>query len=167
MRIICIYVGFFVFSVVIIQTKFFEMFLSAFVPRVSKRYLLLVAALVWTFAGGMLLLRGFSTDHASEPNWTLKIVFCLVGGLLFYKVMFDRISSKHVKRIKSMETERPVVFSFFNLKSYIMMFSMITMGVTFRLTGLVSPVHLALVYVTMGIPLLMSSIRFYYTFFNF
>ena len=121
-----------------LKLKFFEMFLSAFVPRVSKRYLLLVAALVWTFAGGMLLFRGFSTDHSTETNWTLKIVFCLVGGLLFYKVMFDRISSKHVKRIKSMETERPVVFSFFNLKSYIMMFSMITMGVTFRLTGLVS-----------------------------
>ncbi|WP_318348641.1 hypothetical protein [Aquipluma nitroreducens] len=65
-----------------------------------------------------------------------------------------------------METERPVVFSFFNLKSYVMMFSMITMGVTLRLTGLVSPANLALVYVTMGIPLLMSSIRFYYTFFN-
>ena len=140
--------------------------LDRLTPRVSKHYLLLVAALVWTFAGGVLLYRGFSTDHSGETNWTLKIIFCLAGGLLFYKVMFDRISSKHVKRIKSMETERPVVFSFFNLKSYVMMFSMITMGVTLRLTGLVSPANLALVYVTMGIPLLMSSIRFYYTFFN-
>ncbi|BBE20494.1 hypothetical protein AQPE_4687 [Aquipluma nitroreducens] len=57
---------------------------------------MLVAALVWTFAGGMLLYRGFSTDHSGETNWTLKIIFCLAGGLLFYKVMFDRISSKHV-----------------------------------------------------------------------
>jgi len=80
--------------------------------------------------------------------------------------MFDRISSKHVNRIKSIEIERPIVFSFFNLKSYLMMFSMITMGVSLRLSGLVAPAHLAMVYVTMGIPLLMSSFRFYYTFFT-
>ena len=141
--------------------------MNRFVPRVSKRYLLLVAAIVWTFAGGMLLSRGFATEHSAEANWAIKIAFCIAGGLLFYKVMFDRISAKHVTRIKSMATERPVIFSFFNLKSYVMMFSMITMGVTLRLTGLVAPAHLALVYVTMGIPLLMSSFRFYYTFFNF
>jgi len=143
------------------------MTLTNFVPRVSKHYLLLVAAMVWTLAGGMLLFRGFAVTHIQEPHWTLKIAFCIVGGFLFYKVMFDRISAKHVIRIKSMATERPVIFSFFNLKSYLMMFSMITMGVTLRLTGLVVPVHLAFVYVTMGIPLLMSSFRFYYTFFKF
>lgn len=140
--------------------------MNRFIPRVSKRYLLLVAALVWTFAGGMLLFRGFVVDHHLETHWTTKIGFCMVGGLLFYRAMFDRISSKHVNRIKSMEIERPVVFSFFNMKSYLMMFSMISMGITLRLTGLVAPVHLAMVYVTMGIPLLMSSIRFYYTFFT-
>jgi hypothetical protein len=140
--------------------------MNQFLPRVSKRYLLLVAALVWTFAGGMLLFRGFAVTHTQETHWSVKIAFCIVGGLLFYKVMFDRISSKHVTRIKTMVVERPVIFSFFNLKSYLMMFSMITMGVTLRLTGLVAPTHLALVYVTMGIPLLMSSFRFYYTFFT-
>jgi len=140
--------------------------MNRFLPRVSKRYLILVAAMVWTFAGGMLLFRGFTTTHSQETHWTIKVVFCIVGGLLFYRAMFDRISSKHVNRIKMMEIERPVIFSFFNLKSYLMMFSMITMGITLRLSGLVSPVHLAMVYVTMGIPLLMSSFRFYYTFFT-
>mgnify|MGYP006869356618 CR=1 FL=1 len=137
------------------------------IPRVSKRYLLLVAALVWTLAGGILLLRGFTSNHIQENHWSVKLVFCVVGGLLFYRLMFDRISSKHVNRIKFMETEHPVIFSFFNLKSYLMMFSMITLGITLRLSGVVSSAHLAMVYVTMGIPLLLSSFRFYYTFFNF
>jgi hypothetical protein len=136
------------------------------VPRVSKRYLLLVAALVWTVAGSMLLFRGFLTSHFQETHWSAKLAFCVIGGLLFYRVMFDKISSKHVNRIKSMVSERPVIFSFFNLRSYLMMFSMITLGITLRLSGAVTPAHLAMVYVTMGIPLLMSSIRFYYTFFR-
>ena len=65
-----------------------------------------------------------------------------------------------------MTIEKPVLFSFFNLKSYLMMFSMISLGITLRLSVLVTPEHLALMYVTMGIPLLMSSIRFYAAFFS-
>lgn len=146
--------------------NFYEQ-MNRIMPHVSKRYLLLVAAIVWTIAGGILLFRGLGVNHDQEAHWSVKIAFCVIGGLLFYRALFDRISSKHVRRIQSMNAERPVIFAFFNLKSYLMMFSMITLGITLRLSGLVAPVHLALVYITMGIPLLMSSFRFYYTFFNF
>lgn len=132
-------------------------------PRVSKHYLYLTAALVWTFAGGMLLFRGFSSIGTPE-NLALKLFFCTVAGLSFYALLFTRLSKKHVLRIQDMDSKNPVVFSFFNLKSYLMMFSMITLGITLRLSGLVSPGYLALLYVTMGIPLLMSSFRFYLSF---
>lgn len=135
-------------------------------PRVSKHYLLLVAALVWTFAGGMLLYRGFVVNKPLPSYWEVKLSLCIVAGLLFFKLLFNRISAKHVLRIKNLPIERPVIFSFFNLKSYLMMFSMITMGVTLRKTGAVSPEYLSFMYITMGIPLLMSSFRFYSTFFN-
>jgi len=46
------------------------------------------------------------------------------------------------------------------------MFSMITLGITLRKIGVVSPEYLSFMYVTMGIPLLMSSFRFYLTFFK-
>ena len=134
--------------------------------RVSKHYLLLVAALVWTFAGGMLLYRGFTINNPLPPHWEVKLSLCIVAGLLFFNLLFNRISAKHVLRIKNLPIERPVIFSFFNLKSYLMMFSMITMGITLRKTGAVSPEYLSFMYVTMGIPLLMSSFRFYSTFYN-
>ena len=134
--------------------------------RVSKHYLLLVAALVWTFAGGMLLYRGFTINNPLPPHWEVKLSLCIVAGLLFFRLLFNRISAKHVLRIKNLPIERPVIFSFFNLKSYLMMFSMITMGITLRKTGAVSSEYLSFMYVTMGIPLLMSSFRFYSTFFN-
>lgn len=141
--------------------------LTNFIPRVSKRYLLLVAALVWTFAGGMLLFRGYALNNPLPAWWGLKLAACLVAGLLFFKLLFNRISTKHVLRIRNLTDERPLVFSFFNLKSYLMMFSMITLGVTLRKSGAVAPEYLSFLYITMGIPLLMSSFRFYNSFLNF
>lgn len=135
-------------------------------PRVSKHYLLLVAALVWTFAGGMLLLRGFTINNPLPSHWKLELLWCSIAGLLFFRLLFNRISAKHMLRIKNLPNERPVIFSFFNLKSYLMMFSMISLGITLRITGVVSPEYLSLMYVTMGIPLLMSSFRFYSAFFK-
>jgi len=139
---------------------------SDLIPSVSKRYLLLVAALVWTFAGGMLLYRGLTINHPLPSHWEIELLICLAAGLLFFWLLFNRISAKHVLRIKELPSERPVIFSFFNLKSYLMMFGMISVGIALRKTGLVPPEYLSLMYITMGIPLLMSSFRFYSAFFN-
>ena len=43
-----------------------------------------------------------------------------------------------------------------------MMAVMITSGVILRKTGVVSPEYLSVLYVTMGIPLFLSALRFYY-----
>jgi len=135
-------------------------------PRVSKHYLLLVAALVWTFAGGMLLFRGFTINNPLPSHWEMELLSCVVAGLLFFKLLFNRISEKHVLRIENLSNERPLIFSFFNLKSYLMMFGMISLGITLRKTGVISPEYLSFMYVTMGIPLLISSFRFYSAFYK-
>jgi hypothetical protein len=149
-----------------LTTNFVKMYLNNVIPRVSKHYLLLIAALVWTFAGGMLLYRGFTINHPLPSHWKIEFFGCTIAGLLFFMLLFNRISAKHVLRIKNLPIEHPVIFSFFNLKSYLMMFLMISMGITLRKTEVVSPEYLSFMYVTMGIPLLMSSFRFYHTFFN-
>jgi hypothetical protein len=136
------------------------------IPSVSKRYLLLVAALVWTFAGGMLLFRGFTINHPLTEHWKIELLGCTIAGLLFFWLLFNRISANHVLRIKSLPVEHPVIFTFFNLKSYLMMFAMISLGIMLRKTGVISHEYLSILYVTMGIPLLMSSFRFYLNFFK-
>lgn len=141
------------------------MSLNSFLPRISKHYLFLIAAMVWTFAGCMLLIRGFSNIGFSK-NEVIKLIFSILFGFVFYGLLFTRITKKHVLRIQNMKIEKPVIFSFFNFRSYLMMFSMITLGITLRLSGVVSPEYLALMYITMGIPLLMSSFRFYNSFFR-
>jgi hypothetical protein len=134
-------------------------------PRVPVNYLLLIAALVWTFAGGMLLYRGNSFLIQYPDSMVLKLSGCLFCGLVFYWLLFNRISLRHVFRIKNLPVERPCAFSFFDLKSYLMMAFMISGGIALRRSGVISPEYLALIYITMGIPLLLSSFRFYYSFF--
>ena len=136
-------------------------------PGVPKRALLFIAGLAWTFAGGMLLYRGFLMLAGNTDYLWIKLIGCLVAGGLFYYIVFDKVSFKHTNRIKSMQHERPCAFSFFNWKSYLMMIMMISMGIGLRTTGLVPLKFLSLLYITMGIPLSISAIRFYYNGFHF
>lgn len=131
-------------------------------PGIPKRYLLFVAAFVWTFAGSMLLFRGFSSLILFPKLLGLKIFISLMGGIVFYIVLFSKISRKHTRRIILLQIERPCLFSFFNLRSYILMTLMISVGITLRKTGIIPLEYLSAFYVTMGIPLFLSSLRFYY-----
>ena len=136
-------------------------------PGISKRYLLFVAALVWTFAGGMLLARGISFLLQNPVDLWLRVVISIVGGTLFYVLLFSKISLKHTLRIVNLKYDKPCVFSFFNLKSYLMMGGMISLGILLRKSGIVPVIYLSALYVTMGIPLFLSALRFYYYGFNF
>ena len=61
-----------------------------------------------------------------------KVLISVAGGLAFFRILFLRISSKHIRRITTLEILRPCVFSFFDIKSYLMMALMITMGAIAR-----------------------------------
>ncbi|MGE5406497.1 MAG: hypothetical protein ACM3NR_02195 [Methanosarcina sp.] len=127
-------------------------------PKASRRVLLFIAAFMWTFAGSMLLYRGFSMgSHAAA-----RLFFCMMAGGLFYLLLFARISTKHVKRIVNLKSDHPCIFSFFSIKSYIMMTVMITGGIMLRRSALIGQENLSLGYMIMGIPLLLSALRFYY-----
>lgn len=131
-------------------------------PGIPKPYLLLVAAFVWTIAGGMLLFRGLSILRFHPVPTILEECGCVLAGVVFYKFMFSAISSKHIIRILNLPLERPCIFSFFNTRSYIMMALMICCGISLRLSGIVPIEYLSLFYIAMGTPLLISAFRFYY-----
>ena len=65
--------------------------LKSFNFLVSKRMLLFEAALVWTFAGGMLLTRGsLMLETSSGFSW-FKVIACIGCGLIFFKFVFSNI----------------------------------------------------------------------------
>ena len=131
-------------------------------PGIPRRYLLFVAAIVWTFAGGMLLTRGILMLKDIHGYIWLRVLLSGIGGIVFYYFMFSKISMKHSHRIVNLKPDKPCFFSFFNVRSYIMMSVMMTSGIMLRRTGIVPPSYLTEVYITMGIPLFLSSLRFYY-----
>jgi hypothetical protein len=137
------------------------------IPRLPRRYLLIVAAIVWTFAGGMLLVRGVLMFETARAHMWIRIMISLTGGILFYYLLFSGISRKHTLRIVELPHEKPVLFTFFSIRSYILMTLMITGGITLRKSGIMAPSYLSVLYVTMGIPLFISAFRFYVAFANY
>lgn len=134
-----------------------------FVPHISNQALLFVAAAVWAFAGGMLISRGIAGIIEYPNYYQFKIILALTGGAAFYLLLFTRITSKYVKRIIGLQNRKVPFYSFFNLRGYIMMTLMITLGITIRRTGMIPFEYLAVFYVTMGTPLLVSAFKFLYT----
>jgi hypothetical protein len=128
-------------------------------PRVSRHNLLLIAAGAWLTAGGILMWRSVAY-FTPVSGWPWMLLLAVVGGLLFFRGMFMRISGKHILRIRNMAIERPCLFSFFNFRSYGIMAVMISGGIALRSSHLLSNQYLSLFYLLMSIPLLLSSGRF-------
>ena len=145
----------------------FNSIIKTLKPGIPKRYLLFVAAVVWTFAGGMLLYRGYLMMIMFPNLIWVKLAVSVFIGVIFFVLMFSKISGKHIARIKGMNNERPCFFSFFSWKGYLMMLCMMSLGIIFRSTGIVSPAYLSVGYIIMGIPLLFSSLRFYLSGFKY
>jgi hypothetical protein len=136
-------------------------FIEFIKPKVTKHSLLYIAASVWLFAGGMLLFKGFSLIGRIHHYLWFKSLIAFIGGMLFYMILFSKISLKHTRRIIGMENEHPCAFSFFNYKSYILMAVMITSGILLRRSGLLETQYLCIFYLIMGMPLFISAFRFF------
>lgn len=133
-----------------------------FKPGVSRKNLLFIAGLAWTVAGGILGGRGLNYVLKSGLHPVIQIVIGVVAGIFFYILLFAKISTKHIKRIHGLSVPYPCAFSFFNLRSYLMMGMMITTGILLRTFDVINKDILYTFYITMGIPLLISASRFYY-----
>lgn len=130
-------------------------------PSVPKRYLSLIAAFAWTLAAGILLSKAITFLNYEEEYLVIYLFLSLIGGLLFYYFLFSKIATRHLKRLTSFRKERYCVFSFFSVRSYLLMILMISLGIVLRKSALIEVGHLAFLYLMMGVPLLLSAFRFY------
>lgn len=137
-------------------------FIQTLKPGVPKRILIFTAALVWTFAGGMLLFKGYTMLMLNTEILWAKIGISFTAGIIFFVYLFSNISLKHILRIVNLPEDRPCIFSFLSWRSYLLMTIMIGLGITLRTTGIIPPVYLSPFYIAMGTPLFMSAFRFYF-----
>ena len=134
-------------------------------PGVPQRYLLLLGALVWTTAGTILLYKGYLLLRGFRSFPFGRFGLGVITGILFYLLLFSRISLRHTRRILGLQIDYPCMFSFFNIRSYLLMAIMISGGILLRKSGLFPDGFLVIIYLMMGVPLLLSSYRFYQSFF--
>jgi hypothetical protein len=135
--------------------------LEKYKPGVSRRTLLFISGAVWTIAGGILFTRGLVSLLKISNNLYLSLLIGLVGGILFYLLLFKRISAKYSNRIINLSIENPCAFSFFNLRSYIMMASMITGGILIKTYAPIDKIYIFTFFIVMSVPLLLAAARFF------
>jgi hypothetical protein len=139
-------------------------FLEKIKPGVHKRTLLLVAGCAWSIAGGILISRSLIHLIGVNHFLAMEIGLGILFGSVFYLLLFAKISKKHITRINLIRIDNPCFFSFFNFRSYLLMAIMIGGGITLRLSGLVNQEIIYTFFLCMGIPLLISAWRFFYSY---
>ena len=139
-------------------------FLEKIKPGVPRRSLLLIAGFAWSIAGGILITRSLVHLIGVNHHLLLEIIFGIAFGAMFYILLFARISKKHITRINLIEINNPCFFSFFNFRSYLLMTIMISGSIALRLSGLINQEIIYTFFLCMGIPLLVSAWRFFYSY---
>lgn len=135
-------------------------------PRVKKKYLPLFAGIVWGIAGSAVLIIGLP---ALVSGWSIPWLSILISTVifgLFFKFVFFRLFKKHIARIDAFEQEKICAFAFFDVKGYIIMACMITLGIVIRTTEILPPVYLGMLYTGLGFAMLGAAVCFIISFFN-
>ena len=129
--------------------------------KVKKRTLLLIAGLVWLIAGFNVTRLGILSYGRVDKTLYLYIFTILIFTI--FGRMFFKMSEKHTKRILAYKEKRPF-WNFFDLKSYLIMVFMMTMGIGLRASGMVPEFFIAFFYTGLGFALSLAGIVFIYNY---
>lgn len=132
---------------------------------IKNKYLLLIAAIVWLIAGFNVLKIGVETylNYVTVINLLLSLVVFLA----FWIMVFSKLVKKHTLRISSYESEKQWFYLFFDLKSFIIMAIMMTMGIVIRYYALLPDVFIAVFYTGLGSALALAGILFMVNFMRY
>ncbi len=128
-------------------------------PAVDKRILIFLAGFMWIGVGTMMLLLSYTwlKDGQAHDYWVLVLVG-MTTALVIHHFGFLRIVDKNLGRILPMQ-EKKCIFSFMTWKSYIIVVVMVAMGVWLRHSFVPKP-YLSIIYISIGIALILSSLRY-------
>ncbi len=130
--------------------------------KVSKNTLLLIACLVWGFAGFNILKIGVSaySNFLSPINFTLSLAVFVI----FQVFIFGKLVKKHVSRINAYKENKQFFLKFFDVKSFIIMAFMMTFGIVLRATNIAPERFIAVFYTGLGSALALAGLLFGYQF---
>ena len=127
---------------------------------VEKNTLLITAGLVWILAGCNILRIGLITWYQESDISLLNIILTACVFIFFFCFIFRNQFLKHTKRISKKKTENSCPFSFFDVKSWLIMCFMIGLGVVIRKFQLLPPDFIAVFYTGLSLALIFTGILF-------
>ena len=101
--------------------------------KIKKQNLLLLASLVWMIAGFNVLRIGIETY--AEYQTVINYIVTIIVFLLFWFMVFYKLTNKHTIRIQGYEEEKQLFYKFFDLKSFLIMAFMISFGIIIPFTA--------------------------------
>ena len=136
-----------------------------FKPAVTKNVLLFLAGIVWLSVGTMLMFLSFS--WLSAVYGSNRYLFAGIGvvfALMVHHFGFLKIVDKNLERILPMDGKK-CLFAFVPWKSYLIVVVMIILGAILRHSSIPKQ-YLAVLYSTIGLALILSSVRYLRAFFR-
>lgn len=128
---------------------------------VNRKTLIFVAGLVWVIAGANILKIGIETWRNDEIEWFYKLAGATLVFALFIYFVFLPLFKKHMRRI-SRKSEQNCPFAFFDVKGWIVMVLMITMGITIRRLQLLPGWFIAFFYTGLSLALILTGVLFFF-----
>jgi hypothetical protein len=132
-------------------------------PAINKRYLLLLAGLMWFGVGSMLIRYAILWLIPLGKEALLFAIPGFISAMAIHHFGFLRIVDKNLGRIKFMD-DKSCAFSFMSLKSYFIVLLMVSMGIALRHSSIPKQ-YLSVLYSGIGLALALSSIRYLRLFF--
>ena len=134
-------------------------------PVVSKKWLLVLAGLMWTGVGVMLLSLAFGWLTTAPSLVMLSLGVLGVGlSIAVYRLGFLKAAQENIARIWN-GADRACLFSFQAWKSYLIIVVMMTGGILLRNSPLPKP-YLAVLYTAIGGGLFITSFHYYAHFYQ-
>lgn len=133
---------------------------------IPKNYLILIAGIVWMFAGFMVMKIGVPIFmNIVTENIIILILSCIVF-LIFYLFIFSKLVVKHTNRIKDNPSKSMPFWQFFDLPSYIIMAVMMSGGIWLRSANVLPIWFIGFFYSGLGLALFSCGTRFVSVFFR-
>lgn len=136
--------------------------ISRIKPSVEKRWLYLIAGIIWSAVGLMLcrLAYGWLTPLSWEKSFALAS-----GGILLavtiYLFGFSKFARFNIQRIGSYQNEKVCIFAFQRWTSYPLVVVMISLGIFLRQYSPIPKPYLAVLYIGIGGSLFLASLLYY------
>ncbi|MEG0265840.1 MAG: hypothetical protein RSC93_09185 [Erysipelotrichaceae bacterium] len=131
------------------------------VPLATQKQLLMLAGIVWSFAGFQIFKIGFQATKISKLRFIYFLLLASLVFVIFLKFIFGKMVLKHKNRIQSYEIKMPV-YHFFDKKGYMIMLFMMSGGIIIRRFQLLPITFISFFYIGLSCALMISGLRFLY-----